>query len=83
MKYGKSSVKRKTASQTKSRAQRIEQLKQIYRRGMDIDSPCSVREDVAKERRGEGEELDDVDQLLQWTENLDEQVLNTTPNSLQ
>lgn len=78
--------------QIKSRAQRIEQLKQMYRRGMDTDagvhgpSRARAREDEGGRESGEGgresgEEGEELDQLLQWTQNLDEQIL-TTPNSV-
>ena len=85
MKYGKPTTKRKThtVSQDKSRAQRIEQLKQMYKRGMEIDTGprgMSEREEEREESGVDGEGADEVDQILQWTQNLDDQVLSTTPN---
>lgn len=80
LKYGKSRV---SAPQVKSRSQRVEKLKQMYKRGMDIDTaPTNTDQAVTREGEGEGEdsgEEEQVDQLLKWTENLDEQVLSTTP----
>lgn len=53
----------------------------MYRRGMERNGSDKVKEG---EESGEVESgLEDVDQLLEWTQNLDEQVLNTavtTPN---
>lgn len=81
LKYGKSNTKPNSVLKTKSRSQRIEQLKQMYRRGMERNGSDKVKEG---EESGEVESgLEDVDQLLEWTQNLDEQVLNTavtTPN---
>ena len=42
----------------------MEQLKQMYKRGMEMGDDTE-------------EEAEEVDQLLQWTQTLDEQVLNT------
>lgn len=83
LKYGIPSAKRKThtVTQDKSRARRIEQLKQIYKRGMEIDTGMSKARDMGEEReegRVDGESGDEVDQLLQWTQNLDDQVLSTS-----
>lgn len=53
----------------------------MYKRGMDIDTvTINTGQAVAREEddSASGEE-GEVDQLLKWTENLDEQVLSTTP----
>lgn len=80
MKYGKSSTKCPVSkSETKSRAQRIEQLKQMYRQGMDINTGAGGRPpEHGPENRERGMEVpDEVEKLLEWTNNLDERVLNT------
>ena len=76
LKYGKSNTSKKSQAQAKSRAQRIEQLKQMYKRGLDID--CADHGLPTDDVRGGEVEQDEVDQLLQWTQDLDEQVLNRT-----
>ena len=78
LKYGKSN--KKSQAQAKSRAQRIEQLKQMYKRGLDIDDANQGLPNDHEVRGGEVEQ-DEVDQLLQWTRDLDEQVLNRKSTS--
>ena len=88
--YGKSNVKR-SVSQNKSRTQRIEQLKQMYRKGMDMNTPSAS----GREESGGGDGLlrggdstgsgaqgpDEVEKLLEWTNALDfnEPLLTLTP----
>lgn len=52
---------------------------------MQVDTgACGMPEPrEGEDSRGEGEGADEVDELLQWTHNLDDQILNTTPNHLQ
>ena len=53
---------------------------------MSLDHPTVKRggggaDDQGGGRQSRGEGQEDVDHLLQWTQNLDEQTLSTTPVS--
>lgn len=64
LKYGK--LNNKHTVEVKSRTQRIEQLKRMYKKGMVERNDLTEDEEV----------LEGVDQLVQWTQTLDEQLLN-------
>ena len=51
----------------------------MYKRGMDIGTVDTGHVAGDEEEGEDSGEEGEVDQLLKWTENLDEQVLSTTP----
>ena len=54
----------------------------MYRKGMNLDL-CTQKDAGGEQTEGRGKSQEqgqeDVDHLLQWTQNLDEQILSTTP----
>ena len=77
--YGKPGTKQPSSvPQTKSRSQRIEQLKQMYRKGMGVegDELMEPESDKGRESGDLTEAPDEVEKLLEWTNTLDEQMIN-------
>ena len=66
----------------KSRTHRVEQLRQMYRKGMDVENTVPKESDLEggeREAVTSGEPEDEVEKLLEWTNTLDEQVLTASP----
>ena len=73
LKYGVLKGKQ-SCSEESSKTQRTELLRLMYRKSLGsaaTQSTLTVKEE-------EEEELDEVDQLVQWTQNLDERLLNAS-----
>lgn len=80
LKYGKSNGKKPPPEVLKSRTQRINHLRKMYAgKGIGGYEDGGYEDAVSHIHKEGEEELDEVDQLVEWTQNLDEQLLSTTP----